>query len=114
MKITRLAEHEKKAVQMDGVKNAFKQVPIGRADGTPTMSLRVFTLEAGGCTPQHSHPYEHVNYVIEGKGQLWSEQGWRDIGQGDFALVDPDERHQFRNASDKPLVFICLVPKAFE
>jgi quercetin dioxygenase-like cupin family protein len=114
VKITRLAEQEKQVVRMDGVKDAFKQVPLGRADGTPTMSVRVFTLEPGGYTPQHAHPYEHLNYVIEGKGHLWSEEGLRDISQGDFILVNPDERHQYRNPSDKPLVFVCLVPKAFE
>ena len=69
-------------VRMDGVKDAFKQVPLGVADGSPTMSLRVFTLEPGGHTPQHAHPYEHVNYVIEGEGQLWSEDGLRDIRPG--------------------------------
>jgi len=114
VKITRLADHERQAVQMEGVQDAFKQILLGREDGMPTMSVRVFTLEPGGHTPQHAHPYEHVNYVIEGKGQLWSEERVRDIKRGDFMLVEPDERHQFRNPSDKPLVFICLVPKEFE
>ena len=34
---------------------------------------------------------------------------------GDFALVNPDEKHQYKNASgEKDFVMICGVPKAFE
>ena len=33
---------------------------------------------------------------------------------GDFALVNPDEKHQHRNKEDKPLKMICGVPKEYE
>ena len=33
---------------------------------------------------------------------------------GDFALVNPDEKHQYRNKGDKPFKMICGVPKEFE
>jgi quercetin dioxygenase-like cupin family protein len=34
---------------------------------------------------------------------------------GDFALVKPNEKHQYRNKSqDKPMIMICGVPKEFE
>jgi quercetin dioxygenase-like cupin family protein len=37
------------------------------------------------------------------------------LKQGDFALVLPGEKHQYRNASaDHPFVMICAVPKQYE
>jgi oxalate decarboxylase/phosphoglucose isomerase-like protein (cupin superfamily) len=33
---------------------------------------------------------------------------------GDFALVNPDEKHQYRNKGDVPFKMICGVPKQFE
>ena len=33
---------------------------------------------------------------------------------GDFALVIPDEKHQYLNKGDVPFKMICGVPKEFE
>jgi quercetin dioxygenase-like cupin family protein len=54
--------------------------------------------------------------VIEGRGALVEESGAeREVEKGDFALVLPNEKHQYRNRSkDEPLVMICAVPKEFE
>jgi quercetin dioxygenase-like cupin family protein len=103
-------------VDMEGAKNAFKQVPISKEDGSPLFSFRVFTIEPGGYTPKHSHPYEHINYVIKGKGTLFSkEKGEQTIQTGDFALVLPNEVHQYKNVSKtKSFVMICAVQKEFE
>ncbi len=55
-------------------------------------------------------------YIIEGEGALINEAGEEQyIKKGDFALVNPDEKHQYRNlAPDRPLKMICGVPKEFE
>jgi quercetin dioxygenase-like cupin family protein len=57
-----------------------------------------------------------MNYIIEGEGVLVNEKGEENpVKQGDFALVLPNEKHQYRNKSkDKPFVMICGVPKEFE
>jgi quercetin dioxygenase-like cupin family protein len=79
------------------------------------MSLRVITVEPGGYTPYHSHPWEHINYILAGTGELLDEAGAsRPISAGDYALVLPDEKHQFRNTGSAELQFICLVPKERE
>lgn len=116
MKIISLKDVEKKKVTMDGADKAYKQVPLSRTDGAPLYSYRVFTIEPGGFTPYHRHPYEHMNYIIEGEGVLVNESGERKpVKAGDFALVMPDEKHQYRNTSpDRPMVMICGVPKEFE
>jgi quercetin dioxygenase-like cupin family protein len=116
MKVVSLDQVPKAKVDVEGAKDVCKQVPIGQSDGSPAFSIRVFTLEPGGHTPYHQHPSEHLNYVIEGHGALVSESGEeREIKQGDFALVLPNEMHQYRNKSnDARLVMICAVPKQYE
>ena len=57
----------------------------------------------------------HMNYVIEGIGALVNEKGEEQpLKAGDFALVNPDEKHQYRNKGDVPFKMICGVPKESE
>ena len=116
MKIIAIDRVEKKKVHMDGANGAWKQLPLGNADGAPVYSYRVFTLEPEGNTPYHSHPYEHMNFIIEGEGVLVNEAGEEQpLRVGDFALVKPNEKHQYKNkSSDKIFRMICGVPKEFE
>ncbi len=106
MKIVHLHQLEKQKVNIEGAEKAFKQV----------YALRVFTVEPGGYTPYHRHNYEHMNYIIDGEGVLVNEEGTEQpIKKGDFALVLPDEKHQYRNISEKQnLVIICGVPVEYE
>jgi quercetin dioxygenase-like cupin family protein len=54
-------------------------------------------------------------YVIEGSGVLVNEKGEEQpLKAGDFALVNPDEKYQYRNKGDVPFKMICGVPKEFE
>jgi quercetin dioxygenase-like cupin family protein len=57
-----------------------------------------------------------MNYIIEGEGFLVNEQGeQQSVKKGDFAMVLPNEKHQYRNASTtEKFVMICGVPKEFQ
>ncbi len=56
-----------------------------------------------------------MNYVIEGFGALVNEKGEEQpLKAGDFALVNPDEKHQYRNKGDQPFKMICGVHREFE
>ena len=116
MIIKSLKNVEKTSVQMEGVKKAFRQVPIGKADSSPNLSFRVFTLAPGGHTPYHVHESEHVNYFISGEGAIQDEKGvMHSVQEGDFSLILPHEKHQYRNTSDtNDLIFICAVMKEYE
>ncbi|MDM8000012.1 MAG: cupin domain-containing protein [Dehalococcoidia bacterium] len=116
MKITTLAATKREIPQMEGASGISKQVPISKNDGSPVFSFRVFTFEPGGHTPYHAHPNEHINYVIEGNGVVVTSSGEeREIKQGDFILILPNEKHQYRNkSSSSRLVIICAVPKEYE
>lgn len=116
MKITNLGKIEKVPMPVEGAKDTWKQVPLSKSDGAPLFSFRVFTIEPGGHTPFHTHPFEHLNYVIEGDGVVVTA-GRKElpVKEGDFVLVSPGEDHQYRNAAqDRPLVIICAVPKEYE
>lgn len=114
MKITRLEDCHSSPVQMDGAAGVSRQVPLGKADGAPNFSIRVFTLEPGGHTPHHVHASEHLNYILQGSGEALEGDTPRAITAGDFVLVKPFEKHQYRNTGSGPLVFMCMVPSAYE
>lgn len=116
MKITSLDKVEKTLMSMEGAKNVWKQIPIAKSDGTPVFSFRVFTIMPGGHTPYHTHPFEHLNYVIEGEGAVVTANGDEiPVKKGDFGLVLPDEKHQYKNLSpENPMIVICAVPKEYE
>ncbi len=114
MKITRLESVEKIPMSLEGAAGASRQVPIGKADGAPNFSIRVFTLEPGGHTPHHVHESEHLNYILSGEGVAMEGETPREVHQGDFILVSPNELHQYRNTGDEPLMFMCMVPTEYE
>ncbi|MFC2045268.1 cupin domain-containing protein [Chloroflexota bacterium] len=117
MHVVDLKNIEKTIPAMEGAKDIYKQIPISREHGTPTFSFRVFTVEPGGHTPLHNHPFEHLNYIIEGTGVLVDkdQDRERELKKGDFVLVLPGETHQYRNtSSSETMVMICAVPKEYE
>ena len=114
MKTTRLEACDAVPIDMEGVEGATKQVPIGRRDGAPNFSIRVFTLQPGGHTPHHSHDSEHLNFILEGSGEIIDDDEPKAVSKGDFILVRPHEPHQYRNTGSEPLVFLCMVPIDYE
>lgn len=101
-------------VQMEGAHGVSKKVPIGAQEGWDGYTLRTFTLEPGGHTPKHTHDWEHVNYVIKGKGRLLVDGEVQDIKEKDFAFVPPNTEHQFTNPHEEAFEFICIVPNRGE
>lgn len=116
MKTIRLNEIDKIKMTMAGAERVYKQVPVSKNDGTPSFCFRVFTIEPGGHTPYHTHAFEHLNYIISGQGVLVDEhETMHPLAAGDFSLVLPNEKHQFRNSSENvPFVIICAVPNEYE
>ena len=97
-------------VHTEGALNTTKSNVIGPTQGWPDHTLRVFRIGPGGSTPHHRHDWEHVNYIIRGKGTLTIGGNAEDISAGDFAFVPPNVHHHFKNPSDEDFEFICIVP----
>lgn len=114
MFVNHLKNIAKVPMQMDGAKDVVKQMAVGNAEGWADHAMRIFTMEAGGHTPKHVHSWPHINYIISGKGELEIDGKVNQIETGSVAFVPENVEHQFRNASDEPLSFICIVPNSGE
>lgn len=104
-------------MDMPGAAGVTMRLMVGRDDGAPTFAMRIFEVQPGGHTPQHSHNYEHEVMILEGQGQvLGGLHGGtiRPVKAGDVVFVPPNETHQFRNPGTGVLRFVCLVPTRFD
>jgi quercetin dioxygenase-like cupin family protein len=105
---------DSKAVNPPGATMAFKQILVGPQQGWAGWVMRLFTLGKGGCTPQHSHPWPHINYIVKGTGTLLMEDEEREIGSDYVAYISGGAVHQFKNTGESELSFICIVPEEGE
>lgn len=98
-------------VVMDGVLGAAKANVVGPDQGWESHTMREFTIAPQGHTPRHQHDWEHINYVVAGKGQLTIGEQTHELAAGDYALVPPNADHQFQNPYGDEFKFICIVPQ---
>jgi len=85
---------------------------IAKEDGAPHFALRVFEVQPGGASPHHRHWWEHEVFILDGTGQVLTEEGDFPLQPGTAVLVPGGVLHQFRNTGEGLLRFICLVPHA--
>lgn len=83
---------------------------ITKEMGAPNFAMRLFEVGKGGCSPYHSHGWEHEVFILEGEGSVMSEEGPKKIKQGDVVFVLPNEKHQFKNEGKGTMKFLCMVP----
>ncbi len=98
-------------IQSDLAKNSAMKVLISPENGWNDYVMRVVEVGKDGYTPKHKHPWPHINYVIEGKGELLIEGEATEVISGAYAYVPENSLHQFRNIGEKDFKFICIVPK---
>ncbi len=97
-------------IQSDLAKNASMRVLVSPEEGWDGYVMRVVDVEKNGYTPKHSHPWPHINYILEGNGELEINGVVNAVQAGSYAFVPQDQLHQFRNAGDTLFRFICIVP----
>jgi len=102
---------EEKPVLAPEARNAFKKSLIGPKEGWEGWVMRLFTLKDGGNTPRHSHPWPHINYIVEGSGILFLEGKNYPVSEGSIAYVPSGALHQFSNSGKEDFSFICIVPE---
>jgi quercetin dioxygenase-like cupin family protein len=81
-----------------------------KADGAPNYALRVIEVAPGGHTPRHTHPYEHENFVVDGRGRVLIEDSWHEVGPGSVIFVPAGVLHTYENIGDAPFRFLCGIP----
>src|SRR5262245_8213453 len=112
MKVAHHKSVPAKPVEMEGAHACTVRWLLGTAEGTPTFAMREFEVAPGGYTPRHSHDYEHEVFVLEGNGIVVEGNKEHQFSAGDVIFVQPNEVHQFRNTSSKPVRFLCLIPNS--
>jgi quercetin dioxygenase-like cupin family protein len=88
----------------------LKREVITAGDGAPNFCMRVFDVEPGSSTPNHTHDWEHEVFVLDGEGVVEGAGGKTLIGPGSVVFVAPNEQHCFINTGGDILRFVCLIP----
>jgi quercetin dioxygenase-like cupin family protein len=83
---------------------------ITKEIGAPNFAMRMFEVEPGGYSPFHSHPWEHEVFILNGEGTVVGGGQERKFTAGNVIFIPPNEKHQFRNNSEKTTKFLCIVP----
>ncbi|MBM4295240.1 MAG: cupin domain-containing protein [Deltaproteobacteria bacterium] len=86
------------------------RVVIGKNDGAPNFSMRVFEIAPGGHTPRHAHDWEHEMFVHAGAGEVYGNGRWQPMTAGNVLFIPAHEEHQMRNTGNELLIVVCLVP----
>lgn len=99
----------KEVVHPSAFKAAMK-VLVSPENGWEDHVMRVVEVEVDGYTPKHNHPWPHINFFIEGSGELMIDGKINKVEPGSFAFVPENALHQFRNKGENIFKFICIVP----
>jgi len=97
-------------VDAEGAKNCMIRWLIGEKDGAHNFSMRMFEVGVQGNTPLHTHWFEHEVFVLEGAGIFKTKDGETKMRPYDVIFVNADIEHQFLNAGDTVLKFLCSIP----
>lgn len=98
-------------VNHPSAQDASMKVLVGKDEGWESHVMREVTVEVNGFTPKHSHPWPHINYFLEGTGELMIDGKVTKVEVGSYSYVPSNALHQFRNKGEGIFKFICIVPK---
>jgi quercetin dioxygenase-like cupin family protein len=68
--------------------------------------MMINTIEPDIPTPPHSHPYEQIGFLIEGRGTLYIDGETQEMDAQATFLVPPHAAHNFDATGGKPAVLI--------
>lgn len=81
---------------------------------TDDMLAGVMHYVKGAASPYHYHANcEHFYFIMEGKAQVESEEGLRDVGPGDLVFIPAEEKHRLR-ATEPLFYFEWQAPNRFK
>ncbi|MEM7076848.1 MAG: cupin domain-containing protein [Pseudomonadota bacterium] len=78
----------------------------GRLAAGAKQELCWVKFEPGAEYPMHSHPYEQISVVVQGRMRLIVGDETREIGPGDMWFVPADMPHGGQVLSEEPVIFI--------
>ena len=80
-------------------------------DAPPSKDYKVTysVIAPFGFAEEHSHPWDHAYFVIEGKARIKIGQEVRDLDKHSLAYVPPNVIHSVRNLLNAPLIVLAIV-----
>ena len=99
-----------RAESVDAAEGLRKAVLLDESDGAPTFAIRRFELDPDSSVPRHTNAIEHEQYVLEGEYVVGIGDDEHVVSAGDALLIPAGVEHWYRNESDEPGAFICVVP----
>jgi quercetin dioxygenase-like cupin family protein len=73
--------------------------------------MRLFEIKPGGAIPVHTHEdMEHEIFIVDGEAICDDGKNEFAVKAGDALLVLAGDQHSFKNTSNKPFRFICVIP----
>ncbi len=100
----------KQITHPDAYHAAMKEL-VSPQEGWEGYVMRVVEVTEFGYTPKHQHSWPHINYMLEGEGELMIDGVIKHVKKGSFAYVPGNTLHQFRNVGKCTFKFICIVPE---
>ncbi len=98
-------------VNNEEMKKVVMKTLISPSHGWDGYVMRIVEVKEKGYTPKHQHPWPHINYMIEGEGELMIKGKINKVSSGSYAYVPSNSLHQFKNVGKGAFKFICIVPK---
>jgi quercetin dioxygenase-like cupin family protein len=90
----------------------LRSVLVGDYGEQTRFQLRYFEIAPTGFTTLEHHRHEHAVVVLRGRGEVYLNDRWHEVGFGDTVYVAPDEVHQLRNMSaTEAFGFLCIVDR---
>lgn len=77
-------------------------------------SLAHAKVKKGEETKPHKLKTTEVYYIIEGKGVMWIEEEFFEVGPGTVIYIPPGARQYIKNTGNSSLLFLCIVDPAWQ
>lgn len=111
MKVRNFNRVEKRgAFLKDKAKGVSMRVAISEEDGAKNTIMRILEIDPEGFTPLHTHDYEHLMFVVRGKGVVTDGSRECRLEREDVIFVPSGQAHQIKNTGDTELIFVSVLP----
>jgi len=107
MFVTSVEKVHEYEIRKRGAKGVRVKYLLHKGVGAKHLQLRLFTINAGGCTPLEKHEHEHEVYVLRGKVLIRGGEREAVVQSGDVIFIPSNEEHQFKNIGNEPAEFLC-------
>lgn len=111
MVVGNIRDLESKEIKSKEALGASMKVLVSPKEGWEGHVMRVLDIQVGGYSPKHSHDWPHINFIIEGEGEILIDGVVNMVTAGSYAYVPANSLHQFRNVGDTVFKFMCIVPE---